>query len=156
MNINVTLFAQAVTFLAFIWFTKAFVWPPLLKAIETRQKKIADGLAEAERGKMALSEANKQVETVIRDARERSQEILAQSEKRAAQIVEEAKNNAKAEGDRLLTAAKAQIDQEVQAAKTQLRDQVAALAVAGAEKILRKEVNAQVHADLLNQLKQEL
>lgn len=156
MNINLTLIAQAVSFAVFIWFTVKFVWPPLLKAIETRQKQIADGLAEAERGKSALVDASKKSDIIIKEARDRSQEILAQSEKRASQMVEEAKANAKAEGDRMIAAAHAQIQQEVQSAKTQLREQVASLAVAGAEKILRKEVNAQVHADLLNQLKQEL
>jgi len=156
MNLTVTMFAQGIAFFAFILFTAKFVWPPLLNAIETRQKQIADGLAEAERGKSAYAEANKQSEVIIRDARERSQEILASGEKRASQMVEEAKANAKAEGDRMIAAAQAQIQQEVQSAKTQLREQVASLAVAGAEKILRKEVNAQVHADLLNQLKQEL
>jgi F-type H+-transporting ATPase subunit b len=156
MNITVTLFAQMISFLAFIWFTKVFVWPHLMKAIEARQKQIADGLAEAERGKASLGEATKQSEILIRDARARAQEILGQSEKRASQMIEEAKNAAKAEGEREKAAAQAEIEQEVQSARTQLREQVATLAVAGAEKILRREVNAQVHADLLNQLKKEL
>ena len=156
MNFNLTLIMQAVAFTAFIWFCGRFIWPPLMRAIETRQKQIADGLAEAERGKSAYAEASKQSEVIIREARDRSKEILVQSEKRAGQMIEEAKANAKAEGDRMIAAAQAQIEQEVQSAKTQLREQVASLAVAGAEKILRKEVNAQVHADLLNQLKQEL
>jgi F-type H+-transporting ATPase subunit b len=156
MNINVTLFAQAVTFLAFIWFTKAFVWPPLLRAIETRQKKIADGLAAAEEGKQALEVSSKQAGEELAKARTRAGEITAQAEKRATQMIEEAKVAAREEGNREKVAAKAEIEQETSRAREALRDQVAALAVAGAEKILRREVNAQAHADLLGQLKQDL
>jgi F-type H+-transporting ATPase subunit b len=156
MNLNFTLFAQAAAFVLFIWFTVKFVWPPLLRAIETRQKTIADGLAEAERGRSSLAEAQKQTDVIVREARTRAQEILAAAEKTATQRVEESKSQAKAEGERLLNAAKAQIDQEVQSAKQQLREQVATLAVSGAEKILRREVDAKAHADMLNQLKAQL
>jgi F-type H+-transporting ATPase subunit b len=156
MNLNFTLFAQAAAFVLFIWFTVKFVWPPLLRAIETRQKTIADGLAEAERGRSSLAEAQKQTDVIVREARTRAQEILAAAEKTASQRVEESKSQAKAEGERLLNAAKAQIDQEVQSAKQQLREQVATLAVSGAEKILRREVDAKAHADMLNQLKAQL
>ena len=140
MNLNLTLFAQAVTFALFIWFTVKFVWPPLLRAIETRQKTIADGLAEAERGRSSLADAQKQTDQILRDARNRAQEVMAAAEKSASQRIEESKSQAKTEGERIVAAAHAQIEQEVQAARQQLREQVAQLAVAGAEKILRREV----------------
>jgi len=156
MNINITLFAQAAVFAAFIWFTVKFVWPPLLRAIEARQKQIADGLAAAEQGKKSLEVSAKQAEQAIAEARGRAAEIVAQAEKRGSQLVEEAKNAAKAEGDREKAAAKADIAQEAQRAREQLREQVAALAVAGAEKILKREVDAKAHADLLNGIKTQL
>jgi F-type H+-transporting ATPase subunit b len=156
MNINLTLFSQAAAFGIFIWFTAKFVWPPLLRAIEARQKQIADGLAAAERGRKDLELASKRAEDIVGRARERSQEILAQAEKRAAQIVEEAKGQAKTEGDRIIAGAKAEIDREVFRAKEALRTQVAVLAVQGAEKILRREVDPKAHADLLNAVAAEL
>jgi len=156
MNITFTLVAQAIVFAAFIWFTKAFVWPPLLRAIEARQKQIADGLAAAEQGKKSLEQSSKQASDDIAAARNRAGDIVAQAEKRAAQVIEEAKTAAKAEGDREKSAAKADIQQEVSRAREQLREQVAALAVAGAEKILRREVDAKAHADLLDGVKKQL
>jgi F-type H+-transporting ATPase subunit b len=156
MNINFTLFAQAIVFTAFIWFTVKFVWPPLLRAIENRQKQIADGLAAAEQGKKSLEVSSKQAEQAIQEARTRAAEIIAQAEKRDAQMVEAAKIAAKAEGDREKAAAKAEIQQEAQRAREQLREQVAALAVAGAEKILRREVDAKAHAELLDGIKKQL
>jgi F-type H+-transporting ATPase subunit b len=156
MNLNFTLVAQALAFILFIVFTVKFVWPPLLRAIETRQRTIADGLAEAERGRSSLADAQKQTDVILRDARARAQEIVAAAEKMASQRVEESKSQAKTEGERLLSAAKSQIDQEVQSAKHVLREQVATLAVSGAEKILRREVDAKAHADMLNQLKAQL
>jgi len=156
MNINFTLFAQAIVFTAFIWFTVKFVWPPLLRAIEARQKQIADGLAAAEQGKKSLEVSSKQAEQAIQEARARAAEIVAQAEKRGSQVVEEAKAAAKAEGDREKAAAKADIQQEAQRAREQLREQVAALAVAGAEKILRREVDAKAHAELLDGIKRQL
>jgi F-type H+-transporting ATPase subunit b len=156
MNINLTLFAQAITFAAFIWFTVKFVWPPLLRAIESRQKTIADGLAAAEQGKKSLEVSSKQAEETIRQTRDRAAEILAQADKRAAEMIEEAKAAAKEEGGREKAAAKAEIDQEVARAREQLRDQVAMLAVAGAEKILRREVDAKAHAELLGSIKGQL
>ncbi len=156
MNLNLTLFAQAATFALFIWFTVKFVWPPLLRAIETRQKTIADGLAEAERGRSSLADAQKQTDVLIREARARAQEIMVAAEKAATQRVEESKLQAKTEGERLVAAAHAQIEQEVQSAKQVLREQVAQLAVSGAEKILRREVDAKAHAEMLNQLKAQL
>lgn len=156
MNINLTLLAQAVAFALFIWFTVKFVWPPMIRAIEGRQKQIAEGLAAAERGKHELELAGRRAADVLRDAKHQASDIITQAEKRAAQIVDEAKANAKGEGDRLIAGAKAEIEQEVFRAKEVLRNQVAALAVAGAEKILRREVDAKTHGDLLNQLKAEL
>jgi len=156
MNINFTLVAQAIVFAAFIWFTVRFVWPPLLRAIETRQKQIADGLAAGEQGRKSLEVSSKQAEQAILEARGRAADILAQAEKRGAQLVEEAKTAAKAEGEREKAAAKADIQQEAQRAREQLREQVAALAVAGAEKILRREVDAKAHADLLDGIKKQL
>jgi len=156
MNINISLFAQAAVFAAFIWFTVRFVWPPLLRAIEARQKQIADGLAAAEKGKQSLEASGKQAEKVIQEARARASEIIGQAEKRDAQMIEEAKSAAKAEGEREKAAAKADIQQELARAREQLRGQVAALAVAGAEKILRREVDAKAHAELLDGIKKQL
>ena len=156
MNINLTLFTQAAAFALFIWFTIKFVWPPLLRAIEDRQKQIADGLAAGEQGRKALEVSTRQAEQVVEGARERAAEILSQAEKRGAQIVESARNAAREEGQREAAAAKAEIEQEVTRAREQLRDQVAQLAVAGAEKILRREVDAKAHAQLLDSIKAQL
>jgi len=156
MNINISLFAQAAVFAAFIWFTIRFVWPPLLRAIEARQKQIADGLAAAEQGKRSLETSAKEAEQAIHEARGRAAEIIEHAEKRSAQMIDEAKTAARAEGDREKAAAKADIQQEAQRAREQLREQVAALAVAGAEKILRREVDAKAHADLLDGIKKQL
>jgi len=156
MNINLTLFAQAVVFAAFIWITARFIWPYMLRAIEARQKTIADGLAAADEGRRALELSNKRADEEVRKARERAAELLSQAEKRAAQLIDEAKNAAKDEGNREKAAAKAEIAQEVTRAREQLRDQVATLAVAGAEKILRREVDAKAHADLLATIRTQL
>ena len=156
MNFNATLIGQSVTFIFFVWFCMKFVWPPIMNALETRKKQIADGLAAADRGKHELELAAKKAGDNMRDAKAQAAEVIAQAEKRAAQIIEEAKVAAKEEGDRKLAAAQANIAQETNRARESLREQVAGLAVAGAEKILRREVNAQTHADLLGQLKAEL
>ena len=156
MNINFSLIAQAVAFALFIWFTVRFVWPPLLGAIEARQKQIADGLAAGEQGRKSLEISTRQAEEAIAEARARAAEIVSQAEKRAAQLIEEAKGAAKEEGTREKAAAKAEIGQEVQRARELLREQVAALAVAGAEKILRREVDAKAHAELLEGIKKQL
>lgn len=156
MNITFTIIAQALVFLAFIAFTIKFVWPPMLRAIETRQKTISDGLAAADQGRKSLETSAKQAAEEIQAARDRAGEILGQAEKRAAQMIEAAKAAAKEEGGREKAAAKAEIEQDVSRAREALREQVAALAVAGAEKILQREVNAQTHAELLTQLKQEI
>lgn len=156
MNINLTLFAQAAAFAIFIWFTAKFVWPYLSVAIDERQKKIADGLEHAERAKHELELAGKRGADTIREAKDRYADIVAQAEKRAQQIVDEAKEAAKTEGARIVASAKSEIDQEVMRAKEALRERVADLAVAGATKILRREVDAKAHADVLGQLRQEL
>jgi F-type H+-transporting ATPase subunit b len=156
MNINFTLIAQAISFGIFILFTVKFVWPPLMKAIEERQKQIADGLAAGEQGKQQLEASGRRAGEEIGKARDRAAEIVAHAEQRATQMIEAAKNAAKEEGGREIAAAKAEIAQEMSRAREALREQVAALAVSGAEKILQREVNAQTHAELLAQLKQEL
>ena len=156
MNLNLTMIAQAITFSAFIWFTVKFVWPHMLRAIETRQKTIADGLAAAEQGRKSLEVSSKQADLAIQEARARAAEIIAQAEKRDAQMIEQARDAAKAAGDREKAAAKAEIAQEVTRAREQLRDRVASLAVAGAEKILRREVDAKAHGELLESIKRQL
>jgi len=156
MNLNFTMVAQAITFAAFIWFTMKFVWPHMLRAIEARQKTIADGLAAAEQGKKSLETSARQADEAIKDARGRAADIIGQAEKRAAQMIDEARNAAKEEGNREKAAAKAEIAQEVTRAREQLRDRVASLAVAGAEKILRREVDAKAHGDLLDSIKKQL
>ena len=156
MNLNLTLIAQAITFSAFIWFTVKFVWPFMLRAIEARQKTIADGLAAAEQGRRTLETSTREAQDAISQARARAAEILSQAEKRAAQLIEEAKNDAKQEGNREKAAAKAEIEQEVTRAREQLRHHVASLAVAGAEKILRREVDQKAHAELLDSIKKQL
>ena len=156
MNINLTMFAQVLLFVLFILGAKKWAWPIMLARIEERQKLIADGLAEAERGRSSLAEAQKQKDAMLKEARDRALEIVTAAEKSASQRVEDSKSHAKTEADRMLASAKAQINQEVQSAKQQLREQVAILAVSGAEKILRREVDAKAHADMLNQLKAQL
>jgi F-type H+-transporting ATPase subunit b len=156
MNINATLFVQALSFAALIWFTVRFVWPMITNAMDERTKRIADGLAAAEAGKQSLELSSKQADEAIAQARGRAAEIVAQAEKRASQMIEEAKSSAKTEGERLVAGAKAEIDQEVARAKEGLRSQVAALAVAGAEQILRREVDAKAHADLIAAVQKQL
>jgi F-type H+-transporting ATPase subunit b len=156
MEIVLSLVAQAFAFAALILVTVKFIWPPLLNAIETRQKEIADGLAAASEGRSALEVAAKKSEVTLNEAKQKASEIIGQAEKRATQIVEEAKGNAKVEGERIITGAKAEIDQEVNRAKEGLRAQVSALAVAGAEKILRKEIDGKAHSEMLSKLAAEL
>ena len=156
MNITATLIGQTITFFLFVWFCMKFVWPPIMNALATRKQQIADGLAAGERGKHELELASKRATDNMREAKVKAAEVIVQAEKRAAQIVEEAKGLAKAEGDRLIVAAKAEIDQEATRARESLRESVATLAVAGAEKILRREVDARAHAELLEAIKKEL
>lgn len=156
MNINATLFAQFVVFFILSFFTMKFVWPPLMKALDERAKKIADGLAAAERGKADMQAAEKHVEVALAAARDEGQKRITEAEKRAQLIIEEAKKTAADEATRIVAAAKADAEQQAAKAREELRGQVATLAVQGAEQILRREVNASAHADLLNQLKTEL
>ena len=156
MNVNATIIGQLITFWILVWFVMKYVWGPITAMMEARTKRIADGLAAGERGKHELELAAKRGSEVLSEAKQKAAEIIAQAEKRGGEIVEEAKNNAKAEGERLLTGAKAEIDQEVFRAKESLRQQVADLAVAGAEKILRREIDAKAHAELLTSIKNEL
>jgi F-type H+-transporting ATPase subunit b len=156
MNINMTLIGQSITFAIFVWFCMKYVWPPIVGALEARKKQIADGLAAADRGRHELELAAKRASETMHEAKIKASEIIAQAEKRASQIVDEAKNAAKGEGDRMIIAAKAEIEQESHRAREALRGEVAALVVAGAGKVLRREVNAQAHADLLETIKNEL
>jgi F-type H+-transporting ATPase subunit b len=156
MNINLTLFMQAAAFAAFIWFTAKFVWPPLMRAIGERQKQIADGLAAGEQGRQSLASTEKRIGELMVEAKSRSSEIIAQGEKLKTETIEAAKAQAKVEADRILAGAKAEIEQEIMRAKESLRNQVADLAVAGASKILKREVDAKAHADLLAAIRQEL
>jgi len=156
VNLNATLFAQLVVFFILAWFTMKFVWPPIVKALDERATKIADGLAAAERGKHDLELATKRSADALREGKEKAAELLAQAEKRAAQIIEEAKAAAKVEGDRIVASAKSEAEQEAVRAKEALRAQVATLAVVGAEKILRREIDAKAHAELLAAIEQDL
>ena len=156
MNLNATFIAQLIVFFALAWVTMTFVWPPIMKALDERASKIADGLAAADRGKLELAEANKRVEAELAKSRADNQVRMAEAEKQAAQLIEEAKKTAEAEKARILAQARTEAAQEVQRAKDGLRNAVAELAVKGAEQILKREVNAQAHADLLGQLKTQL
>ena len=156
MNINATLVAQAIMFALFVWFCMRFVWPPIMSALAARQKQIADGLAAGERGKQELEQSAKKVAQELRTAKETASDIIAQAEKRATEIVEESKVQAKVEGSRIIAGAKAEIDQEVNRAKESLRQQVSTLAVAGAEKILRREIDSKAHAAMLATIANEL
>lgn len=156
MNLNATLVAQMVVFFILWWVVAKFIWPPLVKALDERAKKIADGLAAADKGKAELELANKRVEQALTEARNEGAQRIADAEKRAQMSAEEIKQNAQAEAARIVAQAKAEAEQQTVRARESLRDQVATLAVKGAEQILKREVNAQVHADLLNQLKAEL
>jgi F-type H+-transporting ATPase subunit b len=156
MNINLTLIGQSITFALFVWFCMKFIWPPIVNALEARRKQIADGLAAADRGKHELELAARRASDSLHEAKQKAAEIIAQAEKRSAQIVDEAKTAAKVEGERQLAAAQAEIEQEAFRAREQLREQVASLVVAGAEKVLRREVDAKAHADLLEAIKNEL
>lgn len=156
MNINATLFLQAIVFAILVWFTMKYVWPPVMKALDERAQKIADGLAAADKAKTELSAANQRVEAELARSRTESATRLADAERRAQAMIEEAKARASEEAAKIVAAAQAEAQQQVVKAREALRDQVATLAVKGAEQILRREVNAGVHADLLSRLKSEL
>ena len=156
MNINFTLIAQAITFAIFIWFTVKFVWPPLLNAIEKRQKEIADGLAAANEGKMSLEVASKKNAEALEQTKQKSSEILGQAEKRASQIIDDAKVTANTEAERIKSSAQSEIEQEINRAKEDIRGQISNLAIAGAEKILEKEIDKKAHAEMLTKLAKDL
>lgn len=150
MNINLTLIGQLVSFVVFVWFTMKFVWTPIMAALDARKKEIADGLAAAERGQHEQELAKERAKETLHDAKQQAAEIVNQAHKRANEIIEEAKTDAKAEGDRMLTAAKTEIEQEINRSREVLREKVAVLVISGAEKILQKEINADVHKDVID------
>lgn len=152
MNINATLIGQAIAFLIFIGFCMKYVWPPIIEALDERKKKIADGLAAAERGRHEQELAEKRAQQVIHEAKEQANEIISQAQRRGNEIVDESKENARVEGDRILTSAKAEITQEANRAKDELRTQVGAIAIAGAAKIISREIDDKAHTDLLEEL----
>lgn len=156
MSINATFFAQMAVFFLLVMFTMKLVWPPIAKALDERAQKIAEGLAAADKAKAELSSANRRVEEELAKSRTETAGRLADAERRALSIIEEAKAKATEEVGKIVAAAQAEAEQQTVKAREALREQVAALAVKGAEQILRKEVNAGVHADLLNRLKTEL
>jgi len=156
VNINATLFLQAIVFAILVWFTMKFVWPPITKALDERALKIADGLAAADKARSELSFANKRVEEELAKSRTDTATRLADAERRGQAIVAEAKAKATEDANKIIAAAQVEAQQQMNKAREALRDQVAALAVKGAEQILRKEVNPTVHADLLSRLKTEL
>lgn len=156
MNITATLIGQMLTFAVFVWFTMRFVWTPLTGLMEERNKRIADGLAAAERGQHEQELAEKRAKETLQEAKGQAAEILNHAQKRAAEIVDEAKMDAKAEGARLVSAAQAEIEQEVNRAREELRKQIAVISLAGAEKILRREVDEKAHSDVLSELAQQI
>jgi len=156
MNINLTLFAQALAFASLIWIVAQFIWPPLLKAIEERQQKIADGLAAAERSQKDLAHAQEKVNDVLKEARTKANDIIEQAHLRANQIVEEAKNEAVLEANRQKELAQAEIAASVTRAREELRKQVASLALAGAQRLLQREIDKKAHKELLDELVAEI
>ena len=156
MNINLTLIGQSITFLFFVMFVMKFVWPPLVAALEERKKTIADGLAAAEKGKHDGELAREKVLNTLKDAKAQAQDIINLAEKRASEIVEESKDNARAEGERIIAAANAELEQEVNRAREQLRGQVVSLAVSGASKVLKREIDEKANEDLLKDLVAQL
>ncbi len=156
MNLNATIFAQIIVFGIFVWFTMKYVWPPLAKALDERAQKISEGLAAAEKAKSDLAVANKRVEEELGKSRNESATRLADAERRAQTVIEEAKARATEEAAKIVASARQEAEQQVVKARESLREEVAALAVKGAEQILKREVNAGVHAELLGRLKTEL
>ncbi len=152
MNINATLIGQLIAFAVFVAFCMKYVWPPIMQALEERKKKIADGLAAAERGRHEQELAEKRAQQVIHEAKNQASEIVSQAQRRGNEIVDEAKTNARTEGERILTSARAEIDQEANRVRDELRTQVSAVALAGAAKILAREIDDKAHTKLLDEL----
>lgn len=156
MSINATLIGQIITFTLLVWFTMKYVWPPLMKALEERKSKIAEGLAAAEKGQEEVKLAEKKAKKVLKEAKEQAAEIISMAQKRANEVVEESKENAKKEGERMIQAAKAQVEQETQQAKESLRKEVSALALRAAEQILKEEIDKAKHKDIISKATEEL
>ena len=156
MNFNATLIGQTIAFIIFVWFTMKFIWPYLLKQMQERETRIADGLAAAEKGQQSLVEAEHRHAELLEEGKQKAAEIIAQAQRRGDEIVEESKANAKSEGDRLIHAAHAEIDRERTVAKEQLKGEVAMLALAGAEQILMREIDKNAHNEILAKVSSEL
>jgi F-type H+-transporting ATPase subunit b len=156
VSINATLIGQMITFALLVWFTMKYVWPPLMQALEERKKKIADGLASAEKGKHEMELAEKRATALLREAKDQAADIVNLAQKRASEVVEESKQSAKDEGERIVAAAKAEIERELQQAKEGLRQQVAVLAISAAEQILQKEVDQKKHREIIDNLGKQL
>ncbi len=156
MSINATLIGQMITFALLVWFTMKYIWPPLFDSLEERRKKIAEGLAAAERGQEEMQLAEKKAKGVLKEAKQQSSEIISVAQKRANEMVEEAKELAKKEGERIIVAAKAQVDQEIQQAKENLRQEVAMLALSAAEQILGAEIDQAKHQDIITKVSNQL
>jgi F-type H+-transporting ATPase subunit b len=156
VNFTATLIAQIITFGVLVWFVQRFLWGPLTNMMEERKKRIADGLAQAERGKHEKELAEQRAKEFLKEAKVQAAEVVAMAQKRAGDLFEEAKVDARAEGERLLVAARAEIERERNQAREQLREQVAHLALAGAEKILQREINADAHKDIVQSLAQQI
>ena len=156
MNINLTLIGQSITFAVFVWFCYAYVWPPLVNALADRQKRIAEGLAAAERGQHEQELAEKKAAEHLKDAKGQASEIITHAQKRANEIIDEAKDDARLEADRIKTGADAEIEQEINRAREHLRQEVVVLAMAGAEKVLKREVDADAHNATLKDLAAQL
>ncbi len=156
MNINLTLIGQSIAFFVFVWFCMKYIWPPIMNALDQRKKRIADGLAAAERGKREQELSEKRASELIKEAKGKANDIIAGAEKRGVEIIEEAKKGAREEGERIITAARAEIDQELNRARESLRGEVAGLVIAGATQVLQKEIDARSHGKLLDDLVAQL
>ncbi len=152
MNVTATLFGQIIAFVVLVWFIKAFLWEPMLNMMEERKRRIADGLSAAERGQREKEEADQQVKKRLDEAKQQASDIIHQAQRRAAEMIEEAKSEAREEGERIKAAAQSDIDQEINRAKENLRRQVAAIAIAGAEQVLKKEIDTKAHSAVLDDL----
>lgn len=156
MNINLTLFAQMVTFAVFVWFCMKYIWPPIVNALAQRKARIAEGLAAAERGHQEKALGEQHALEVMKEAKATAAEIVGQAQKRATEIVDEAKGDARTEGDRIVLSAQAEIERETNRAREELRERVAALAIAAAEKILKKEIDAAAHQSMIDAFAKQL
>ncbi|MCH8895725.1 MAG: F0F1 ATP synthase subunit B [Proteobacteria bacterium] len=156
MDINLTLIGQAIAFIVFVYFCMKFIWPPIIQALEERQQGVADGIAAADKAHTELAAATEKSAAIIAEARERALEIVEQASQRANQVMADAKSDAMTEGKRLVEAARSEIEQESNRAKDSLRGEIASIAIAGASKLLNREVDKKTHADLLDKLVAEL